>query len=81
MQKSTDFDAKVHGLLLKSPRTLMRKSTDFIAKLHGLYCETPRTSAENSTDFCGKLHGENKNKAPRRTMMTPPIEGAVDTFE
>jgi hypothetical protein len=36
---------------------------------------------ENSTDFCVKVHGENKNKVPRRTMMTPPIEGAVDTFE
>ena len=59
----------------------MQKSTDFIAKLHGLRLKTPRTSPENSTDFCGKVHGENKNKVLRRTMMTPSIEGAVDTFE
>ena len=59
----------------------MQKSTDFDGKVHGLLRKTPRTSAENSTDFCVKVHGENKNKAPRRTMMTPPIEGAVDTFE
>ena len=81
MRKSTDFCGKVHGLLRKSPRNSMEKSTDFDGKVHGLLRKTPRTSAEKSTDFCGKVHGENKNKAPRRTMMTPPIEGAVDTFE